>query len=120
MDNKLYDYVLNDFETLCLVSELVNVNIKECNQELIYLPDVLKNNVEFRFPKYLSKNDDNNFLKNTCFFGRKEVAEKLDEISKELLNINKDASLVVSNVYRHPKIQEENFKNLLAHLSNIQ
>ena len=53
MDNKLYiqDYVLNDFETLCLVSELVKVNIKECNQELIYLPDVLKNNVEFRFPK---------------------------------------------------------------------
>ena len=72
MDNKLYiqDYVLNDFETLCLVSELVKVNIKECNQELIYLPDVLKNNVEFRFPKYLSKNDDNNSLKNTCFFGR--------------------------------------------------
>ena len=114
MDNKLYiqDYVLNDFETLCLVSELVKVNIKECNQELIYLPDVLKNNVEFRFPKYLSKNDDNNSLKNTCFFGRKEVAEKLDVISRELLSINKDASLVVSNVYRHPKIQEENFKKV--------
>ena len=84
MNNKfnLYDNVLNDFETLCLVSELVNINIKECNQELVYLPDVLKDNVEFRFPKYLSKDNDNNSLKDTCFFGRREIAEKLDAISK--------------------------------------
>lgn len=114
MNNRLnlYDIILNDFNMLCLVSELVNIKIKECNQELIYLPDVLKDNVEFRFPKYLSKDSDNNTLKNTCFFGRKEIAEKLDAISKELLSFNKDASLVITNVYRPLKVQEENFKKI--------
>ena len=112
MDNKLYDYVLNDFETFSLVSDLVIINVNESSKELVYLPDMVNPNIEFRIPKYLSISDNNNEIRNLFFYGRKEVAEKLDEISKELLNINKDASLVVSNVYRHPKIQEENFKKV--------
>lgn len=112
MDNKLYDYVLNDFETFSLVSDLVIINVNESSKELVYLPDMVNPNIEFRIPKYLSISDDNNEIRNLFFYGRKEIAEKLDEISKELLNINKDASLVVSNVYRHPKIQEENFKKV--------
>ena len=112
MDNKLYDYVLNDFETFSLVSDLVIINVNESSKELVYLPDVVNPNIEFRIPKYLSISDNNNEIRNLFFYGRKEIAEKLDEISKELLNINKDASLVVSNVYRHPKIQEENFKKV--------
>ena len=112
MDNKLYDYVLNDFETFSLVSDLVIINVNESSKELVYLPDMVNPNIEFRIPKYLSISDNNNEIRNLFFYGRKEIAEKLDEISKELLNINKDASLVVSNVYRHPKIQEENFKKV--------
>ena len=112
MDNKLYDYVLNDFETFSLVSDLVIINVNESSKELVYLPDMVNPNIEFRIPKYLSISDDNNEIRNLFFYGRKEIAEKLDEISTELLNINKDASLVVSNVYRHPKIQEENFKKV--------
>ena len=112
MDNKLYDYVLNDFETFSLVSDLVIINVNESSKELVYLPDMVNPNIEFRIPKYLSISDDNDEIRNLFFYGRKEIAEKLDEISKELLNINKDASLVVSNVYRHPKIQEENFKKV--------
>ena len=112
MDNKVYDYVLNDFETFSLVSDLVIINVNESSKELVYLPDMVNPNIEFRIPKYLSISDNNNEIRNLFFYGRKEIAEKLDEISKELLNINKDASLVVSNVYRHPKIQEENFKKV--------
>ena len=35
MDNKLYDYVLNDFETFSLVSDLVIINVNESSKELV-------------------------------------------------------------------------------------
>lgn len=106
--------IFYDFDTIASALELLSISVNDNNEKLVYLPDIVCNDIEFRVPKYLcaSNDDKNSALKNTCFYGREEIATKLNAINDDLKNINPNASLVVTNVYRLLKVQEENFNKI--------
>lgn len=108
--------ILNDFNKICSVSELLEIHVKDNGEKLVSLCDILKDSALFIIPSYLKGNDD---LQNTCFLAREGVAQKLNEICKKISTINKNAKLLISNVYRPPKVQEENFKITLEKIKKI-
>ncbi|MGI6680996.1 MAG: M15 family metallopeptidase [Bdellovibrionota bacterium] len=98
-----------DFNKISKVSELLEMQVIDNNEEMLYLPDVIGDKVIFRTPCYL-KNISNHNENNIFFYARESIAKKIKNIANELKTINSDAKLVIFNCYRPLKIQRENFK----------